>query len=120
MQERLNHKKSIGVFPEGRATNGDHLGRFHRQLMHAEIETQTPIQAVAIKFINKDGTRNKNIGFRTNEKFITNVFRVLTLPNSTAELFFCEPLDTTNITAREAAIKTQQQVAEKLVENDYM
>jgi len=120
MQQRLLQKRSIGVFPEGRASNGEQLGRFHRQLMQAAIETQTPIQAIAIKFINKDGTRNKEIGFKSGEKFITNILRILTLPSSTAELNFCEPLETKNTTARQAAIKTQQQVAEKLAENDYM
>lgn len=120
MQERLNQNKSIGVFPEGRATNGNQLGRFHRQLMQAAIETEVPIQAVAIKFLNKNNTRNKKIGFKTGEKFIVNVLRILTLPNSTAELNFCEPIETKNITARQAALKTQQQVADKLAENDYM
>ena len=72
MQQRLKDNRSIGVFPEGKATNGGQLGRFHRQLMQAAIETQVPIQAVAIKFINKDGSRNKNVGFRPHEKFITN------------------------------------------------
>ena len=120
MQQRLRQNRSIGVFPEGKATNGDKLGHFHRQLMQAAIETQVPIQAVAIKFIHADGTRNKDIGFRPHEKFIPNILRILTLPGCTAELNFCEPLDTKNITAREAAIKTQHQVAEKLAENDYM
>lgn len=120
MQQRLKQKRSIGVFPEGKATNGEKLGRFHRQLLQAAIETQVPIQAVAIKFIHKDGTRNKNIGFRPHEKFIPNILRILALPSSTAELNFCEPLETKDITARDAALKTQQQVAEKLAENDYM
>ena len=48
IEERLKQGRSIAVFPEGKVTNGDHLGRFHRQLMQAAVETESPIQAIAI------------------------------------------------------------------------
>jgi len=120
MQKRLKEGRSIGVFPEGKATNGKVLGRFHRQLLYAATEQNIPIQAIAIKLINKDGTRNENIAFRNKETFLMNVLRILCLPGSTAQINFCEPLLQQGITAREAAQITQKQVAEKLAKNDYM
>jgi len=117
---RLKGKRSIAVFPEGKATNGEYLGRFHRQLMHAAIEENTPIQAIAIKYINKDGKRNKEIAFKGKENFIRNVFRILSLPRSTAELTFCEVIDTKSISARKAAITSREQVKTELLKNDYM
>lgn len=120
IQERLTQGRSIAVFPEGKVTNGDVLGRFHRQLMHAAIETKTPIQAVAIKYIKKDGTRNKQVCFINDEKFVFNVFRIISLPSSTVEVTFCESLETDSISARQAALITHNQVAEVLAQNDYM
>lgn len=120
MDLRFKQGKSIAIFPEGGAKNGDILGRFHRQLMHAAVETQTPIQAIAIKYIKTNGSRNKEIGFQGKERFVGNVLRILTLPTSFVEATMCEPVDTMNKTAREAALITHDQVAQVLAENDYM
>lgn len=120
IKHRLNNNRSIAVFPEGRATNGEKLGRFHRQLMHAAIEENKPIQAIAIKYINKDGSRNDQIAFKDNESFITNVIRILSLPSSKVELIFCEVIDTSSLTAREAALISHKQVEIELTKNDYM
>ncbi len=120
IQRRFSQKRSIAVFPEGRATDGKKLYTFHRQLIHAAVESNTPVQAVAIKYIKKDGTRNKELCFKKGERFIGNVFRILTLPTSTAQLTFCEPIQTEGKSARETALLAHNQVAEVLAQNDYM
>lgn len=117
---RLSEGRSVALFPEGKATDGEQLGRFHRQLMQAAIETQVPIQAIAIKYIKRNGQRNKSIGFKADETFIQNVFRVLSLPSSTVELNFCQEVSTTNKSARETSIITRNQVSKVLAENGYM
>lgn len=117
---RLNQGRSIALFPEGKATNGDQLEQFHRQLMQAAVETRVPIQAIAIKYINEDGNRNKKIGFKENETFMNNVFRILSLPSCTVELNFCEVIETTEKSARELARITHAQVARVLAKNDYI
>lgn len=120
IEDRLKQGRSIAVFPEGKVTNGDHLGRFHRQLMQAAVETQTPIQAIAIKYIKKDGTRNQQVCFLNDEKFVSNVFRIISLPTSTVEVNFCEPIETKLKSARQVALITHNQVASVLAENDYL
>lgn len=120
IEERLNQGRSIAVFPEGKATNGIKLGRFHRQLMQAAVETDTVVQAIAIKYIKKDGSRNKQMCFKDNEKFVSNVFRIISLPTSTVELNFCEPIETKLTSARQVAQTSHNQVAKILAENDYM
>lgn len=120
MKRRFSQNRSIAVFPEGRATDGKKLYTFHRQLIHAAVESNTSVQAVAIQYLNKDGTRNKDICFKKGEKFIGNVFRIITLPTSTAQLTFCEPIQTKGKSAREVALLAHDQVAEVLAENDYM
>ncbi len=120
LENRLIQGRSVAVFPEGRATNGEKLGRFHRQLMQAAVDTQIPIQAIAIKYIKKDGSRNKEICFRDNERFVGNVLRILALPSSVVELNFCEKIDTKGKRARQVAHISQDQVAKVVTENDYM
>lgn len=120
LEKRLNQGRSVAVFPEGRATNGKKLGRFHRQLMQAAIDTEVPIQAIAIKYLNNDGSRNKQICFRDGERFVTNVIRILALPSSSVELNFCEIIETKNTRAKQVAHTAQAQVAKIVTENDYM
>ena len=117
---RLKNGRSIAIFPEGKATDGKTLERFHRQLIHAAIEEQKPIQALAIKYINKQGRRNEQIPFKKGENFIKNIVRILSLPPSTVEVTFCTPIETINISARKAAEKSHSQVAEVLALNDYL
>lgn len=117
---RLKQGRSIVVFPEGRATDGAVLAKFHRQLIQAAIEEGVPIQAIAIKYNHPDKRRNKEVCFKENESFVKNVFRILGLPASSVEVVFCESLETKELTARQAAHKTHQQVALVLAENDYM
>ena len=120
LEQRLNEGRSVAVFPEGRATNGEKLGRFHRQLMQAAIDTEIPIQALAIKYVKANGDRNKAICFRDNERFVYNVLRVLALPSSTVEICCCEPIETKDTTARELSHLTFNQVYQELHENGYM
>ncbi len=115
---RLNEGRSIAVFPEGKVTDGSYVARFHRQLMQAAIETQTPIQAIAIKYKTKTGYRNPHVAFIDDESFAKNVFRILSLPSSIVELNFCQPLETQNITARTAALKSFEQVSQRINENN--
>lgn len=120
IKKRLSQGRSIAVFPEGRATDGNKLGRFHRQLIHAAIEEEKPIQAIAIKYITPEGKRNKEVCFKGGESFVKNVIRILSLPTSTVELTFCEVINTKGLTARKASEITHQQVAKVLAKNDYL
>ncbi len=120
IKHRLQEKRSIAVFPEGKVTDGSYLARFHRQLMHAAVETNTPIQAIALKYTQKNGKRNKNVCFQGDETFIKNLFRILSLPTSNVELVFCESLNTEKLSARQVAEKTHKQVKAELSKNDYI
>lgn len=120
IKQRLQQGRSIALFPEGKATDGTYLGRFHRPLMQAAIEVEMPIQAIAIKYLKADGSRNNEICFIKEEKFVSNVFRILSLPKSTVEINFCETINTKNKSARDVALITHKQVSMELARYDYM
>jgi len=71
-------------------TDGSFLRTFHRQLVHAAVETKTAVLPVAIKFRNADGSRNDQVGFLNDELFLVHVWRVLRLPNSVVEIHCVE------------------------------
>lgn len=118
--KRLEQGRSVAVFPEGRVTDGSHLGRFHRQLLHAATQTQTPVVPLAIKFIKQDGSRNKDVCFINNEWFIVHVWRILTLPSSQVEIHCGPALLDPSGSARAVATQAHLFVENKLLENDYL
>ncbi len=120
IKKRLNDNRSVAVFPEGTVTDGSYLRTFHRQLIHAAIETQTPIQPVAIKFLNADGTRNDQVGFLNNEFFLTHVWRVLSLPNSTVEIHCGALVNDFDLGARTVTLQARAYIEQELLRNDYM
>ena len=120
IKKRLNKGRSVAVFPEGTVTDGSYLRTFHRQLVHAAIETRTPILPVAIKFLNADGSRNDQVGFLNNEFFLTHVWRVLSLPNSTVEIHCGEPVTNFESGARTVTIEARSYIEQELLKNDYM
>lgn len=118
--KRLKQKRSVAVFPEGRVTDGSHLGRFHRQLVHAAIMTNTPVVPIAIKFIRKNGSRNADVCFKNNEWFIVHVWRILSLPSSHVEIHCGNGLTDDKGSARSVTMQAHQFVEQKLSENDYL
>ena len=118
--KRLKQGRSVAVFPEGRVTDGSHLGRFHRQLVHAAIITDTPVVPIAIKFIKQDGTRNADVCFINNEWFIIHVWRILTLPSSHVEIHCGHGITDDSGSARNVTMKAHHFVEQKLSENDYL
>ncbi|MCB1582896.1 MAG: 1-acyl-sn-glycerol-3-phosphate acyltransferase [Xanthomonadales bacterium] len=120
IKKRLLNGRSVAVFPEGTVTDGSHLRTFHRQLIHAAIETRTPVLPVAIKFLNVDGTRNDQVGFLNNEMFITHVWRILTLPNSTVEIHCGDLVTDYDAGARAVTLQARAFIEQELLNNDYM
>ncbi len=120
IKKRLNDGRSVAVFPEGTVTDGSYLRTFHRQLIHAAVETKTPILPVAIKFLKADGTRNDQVGFLNDEFFLAHVWRVLSLPNSTVEIHCGAVVTDFDLGARQVTLQARAYVEQELKNNDYM
>ncbi len=120
IKKRLISGRSVAVFPEGTVTDGSHLRTFHRQLIHAAVETETPILPVAIKFLNKDGTRNDQVGFLNDELFLAHVWRILSLPNSVVEIHCGELVTDFDSGARAVTLQSRSYIEQELLKNDYM
>ena len=120
IKKRLSNGRSVAIFPEGTVTDGSYLRTFHRQLIHAAVETKTPVFPVAIKFLKANGSRNDQVGFLNNELFITHVWRILSLPNSRVEIHCGQLVTDFDQGTRAVTLKARACIEQELLRNDYI
>ena len=120
IKKRLTAGRSVAIFPEGTVTDGSYLRTFHRQLVHAAVQTETPILPVAIKFLNQDGSRNDQVAFLNDEFFLTHVWRILSLPNSVVEIHCGELVTDFEAGARAVTLQSRTYIEQELLKNGYM
>ncbi|GAA4824656.1 hypothetical protein GCM10011365_04790 [Marinicella pacifica] len=120
LKKRLLQDRSVAIFPEGTVTDGSHLRIFHRQLIHAAVETQTPIVPLAIKFIDEHGRREKRVAFIEDEPFLHHVFRMLKLPETTVEIHCGPALKEYGAGTRTLTILARNYIEQQLLQDDYL
>lgn len=120
LKKRLQNGRSVVIFPEGTVTDGSYLRPFHRQLIHAAVVSQTPVVPVAIKFLNGDGKRNKNVIFIDDETFMRHVFRILKLPQTTVEIHCGPALIDYAAGTRAMTAMAHHYIEQTLYKNDYI
>ncbi len=124
LQARLEQNRAVAVFPEGKTTDGSAIGRFHRQLLQAAVETGCPIQPVAIEYWDNQHRRHWQVPFQQGESFLHNVWRLLTLPPGFAVVHWLSPLPTRQAdeqprSARELAQQAQRAIEQQLTQDGY-
>ncbi|MCX7545328.1 lysophospholipid acyltransferase family protein [Marinicella gelatinilytica] len=120
LKKRLTQGRSVAIFPEGTVTDGSYLRPFHRQLIHAAVETRTPIVPVAIKFLNQEGQREARVGFIDDEPFLQHVFRILQLPHTTVEIYCGARLTNYDAGTRIMTSMARSYIEQQLEQDDYL
>lgn len=120
LKKRFKQNRSVAIFPEGTVTDGSHVRTFHRQLIHAAVETQTPIVPVAIKFLNQQGQRESRVGFIDDEPFLHHVFRILKLPQTTVEIHCGPALTQYDAGTRTLTVWARNYIEQQLLKDDYL
>ena len=124
LQQRLKEGRNVAVFPEGKTTDGSALGRFHRQLLRAAVETQSAVQPVAIEYWNYRQQRHQDLPFHGGETFLHNVWRLLKMPPGHVQVHWLPPLPTNTIDGqrpetRHLAQRAQQAIEQQLIKDHY-
>ena len=89
MVERLHAGRSVAVFPEG-GTSDDGTPRvFHARIFQAALDAAVPVQPIALRF-TRGGRRVIDGGFRANENFGANLWRLLGAAPMDVEVWFLE------------------------------
>jgi 1-acyl-sn-glycerol-3-phosphate acyltransferase len=91
MVQRLEQGQGVGVFPEGRTTDGERIGVFHARIFQPAVLAAVPAQPVALKY-GARGSAQAIVAFQKNEHFLGNFLRLLGEPARVAEVHFLEPV----------------------------
>lgn len=123
LEEKLVNGKSVAVFPEGKTTPGDSVGRFHRQLLRAAVDTGCAIQPVAIEYWGNNGMRNTQLPFCHQESFLHNVWRLLKMPAGCVQVHWLAPLPTSTQPpprTRELADQARECILQQMRQDGYL
>jgi 1-acyl-sn-glycerol-3-phosphate acyltransferase len=104
MAECLQNQEVLAVFPEGTTGDGSTLLPFHANLLQAAIATHTPVQPVALQFVDATtGTMSFAPCYIGDDTLLRSLWRTACTPRLVADLRFAPPLAPHNQTRRELA-----------------
>lgn len=104
----------VAVFPEGTTTDGSRVAPFHAALMQAAIDAAIPVQPVAIRHYEADGTPSAAAAFVDDMSFFDSLGRILARPRLVTELVFGPPIWAADKSRRELAARCRAFVAAEL------
>ena len=91
MVQRLEAGLAVGVFPEGRTTDGTAIGVFHARIFQPAVLAGVPAQPVALKY-GVRASAQAAVAFAPRETFFGNFLRLLGDAPRIAEVHFLEPV----------------------------
>lgn len=104
---------SVALFPEGATCNGEVLLHFHASLLQSVVTTETLLCPVAIRYSNRDGSRNTSVIY-VDVTIVQSLMRILAEPEIQAELIFREPVPGVGRNRRELARLAEKAIAQTL------
>ena len=88
----LKQGRSLLIFPEGTTTNGTALRTFHSRLLACAIETGTPIQPVAVRYV-RNGELDPISPFIGEDDLLSHLYRLLAADVAVVEIQLLQPID---------------------------
>jgi 1-acyl-sn-glycerol-3-phosphate acyltransferase len=114
ISENLKAGHLIGIFPEGTTSDGKSLLPFHGNLLQAAISAGSPIQPVALRFLEADGTLSMSPTYIGDDTLLSSVWRMLCADPVTASLDFLPSMPTDGLERRALAVQLQELIAARL------
>ena len=84
----LNSGGSLTVFPEGTTHFSNEPKKFHSGLYQAAIDSQTPIQAIALSYI-RDGGHDRAAAYVEGDNLLITLFQIMARPHTNVHVSFC-------------------------------
>ena len=82
----------LAVFPEGKTSDGNTLLPFHGNLIQAAITTDTPVQPVALRFLDlESGSTNTAASYIGDKSLVASIWRTLSQRDLRASVVFGSP-----------------------------
>lgn len=113
MLERLHSGQAVGVFPEGRTTDGSEVRTFHARIFQPAVLAEAPVQPVALRY-GQGGNAQTVIAFGPGESFFANFLRLLGEPGRVAEVHFLAPVQPSADGRRRLAQTCRERIVEAM------
>ena len=84
----LTDGQRVVIFPEGTTTDGKQMQEFKSALFEAARMADCPVQPLAISY-QRDGETDLQAPYYGNDTFVTHLWRIMSLPETTVQLHFC-------------------------------
>lgn len=117
LKEYLAQKRALVIFPEGTTTDGHKTGLFHSRLLSCAIETETPIQPIALRY-RRNGQYDPIAPFIGDDELPQHLNRLLAHPAAEVEVHFL-PLLSTQGASRTQLAKQARQAIDAVVAEEY-
>jgi 1-acyl-sn-glycerol-3-phosphate acyltransferase len=101
----------VVVFPEATTTDGSRIAPFYAALLQAAVDAAIPVQPVAIRHREVDGSRSAAAAFVDDMTFADSLARVLDRPRIVTELTFGAPIWSADKTRRDLAARCRVFIA---------
>jgi 1-acyl-sn-glycerol-3-phosphate acyltransferase len=112
--EALREGHGVILFAEGTTTDGLSLRRFHPRLLQAAVETGTPIQPVALRYLDAEDQINPRAAYAHDDSALDTFRRVVAEDGLRAEVHFLPPIHPADLPRSQIATLAHDRVAEAL------
>jgi len=110
---------SLTVFPEGTTHFSHEPKKFHSGLYQAAIDSQTPIQAIALAYI-RDGGRDRTAAYVEGDNLLITLFQIMSRPHTNVHVSFCPVTNPSTNDRNALAQHTRQQIVDALNNKNYV
>lgn len=87
----LGEGRHLLIFPEGTTTDGSLLKTFHSRLLTSAVETEVPVQPVAIRYL-RDGERDGVAPFIGEDDLLSHLVRLLRSDLAEVQIQLLDPI----------------------------
>ncbi|MEA3292233.1 MAG: lysophospholipid acyltransferase family protein [Pseudomonadota bacterium] len=90
--DSLQSGQSVVLFPEGRTSDGNSVGRFHARLFQAVLDNSSPLRPLALRYLTVGGEHDQRASFAGDVNLLQSLWRVLRGGRIHAEIILFDPL----------------------------
>lgn len=111
----LNDGRSVLVFPEGTTTDGKDVRRFFNRLFSAAIDTESPVQPIALRYLRADGSYHELVPYIDDQSLIESLWSILGDKRIIVEIHFLPLISIENSSRKELAVQAEESIRSVIV-----
>ena len=110
----IRNGEHVAFFPEGTTAAQGQLLPFHANLFEAAIDASVPIQPIALRYLNPDGTLAERANYIGDTSFADSMLTILRGGPLRAELILLAPIESAGVHRRDLANAARQTIGSAL------